>query len=66
MNIKTGEIKTFGHSDDLKRAMATGDWRLLERKPRSGCKSCYGRGYVGKNDRGEFVPCNCVLKPNRR
>jgi len=27
---------------------------------KASCKKCYGRGYVGKNDRGKLVPCRCV------
>lgn len=66
MNVKTGEIiekgeKILGLDVEIKK------------KPKSKCKKCFGRGYVGRaaqdgNKRGliivkgNLVPCRCVLK----
>lgn len=27
---------------------------------KASCRKCYGRGYVGRNDRGQLVRCTCV------
>ena len=60
MNVETGEIKTFKTEDEFQVAMRTGNWIALGRKPKASCKKCYGRGHVGQNDAGRFVPCSCV------
>ena len=31
------------------------------RKPNSGCRHCYGRGYTGKNLTGEPIACTCIF-----
>lgn len=64
MNVNTGEIRTFETADAMSEAIATGNWVALGKTPKASCKRCYGRGYIGRNDQGKFVPCNCV-KPNR-
>jgi hypothetical protein len=34
------------------------------RNPRSGCKHCYGRGYIGwDNKTGAPIPCSCIYPP---
>lgn len=34
------------------------------RNPRSGCKHCYGRGWIGKDYKtGAPVPCRCIYPP---
>lgn len=29
-------------------------------KAKSSCRHCHGRGYEGRNDQGEIVPCRCL------
>lgn len=57
MNPQTGEIKGF---QTWKDANAEGYTIRLKRKPRSNCKKCYGRGHIGINDQGKYVPCSCT------
>ena len=64
MNTETGEIRKFNTVEEMSEAIATGNWVALGKKPRASCKKCYGRGYIGKNDAGKYVPCSCV-KPIR-
>ena len=34
------------------------------KEPRSNCKHCYGRGYIGRlANNGAPVPCNCIYPP---
>ena len=33
------------------------------RKPNSGCKHCYGRGYTGTTLTGEPLACTCIFPP---
>lgn len=34
------------------------------RKPRSGCKKCYGRGFIGREAKSQTpIPCNCIYIP---
>lgn len=57
MNPVTGEIKEF---KTWPAAVRAGYTIALKRKPKPGCHKCYGRGHVGKNDQGLFVPCTCT------
>jgi hypothetical protein len=35
----------------------------LKKLPSTNCKSCYGRGYTGRNKQNlSFQPCNCMRK----
>lgn len=56
MNPNTGEIKML----DKIQAMKEGFTIPLKRKPKEICLHCYGRGHIGKNDQGKFVPCRCT------
>jgi len=38
MNVETGEIKEFESEDALQKAMASGKWVELEKRPNPGCK----------------------------
>lgn len=63
MDVKTGEIKEFKSDDELQKAMKTGHWVELERRPNPGCKRCHGRGHIGFNKPiSEYVICKCVKK----
>jgi len=53
---KTGQIKEFMSQ---KEAEQEGYTIPLTRSPKSSCKKCHGRGYIGMNDEGNKVPCSC-------
>lgn len=57
MNPNTGEIREFMTQAE---AEAQGYTVPLGREPKSSCNKCYGRGYDGVNDEGQFVPCTCT------
>lgn len=46
------------------RAIEMGrDLTLLNYPPKSSCRKCYGRGWMGKDaDTGQLWYCDCVLK----
>ena len=56
MNINTGEIKENPTPQDLQ----SGNYVMLGGIPKTSCKKCYGRGYIGKNDAGKYIICQCV------
>lgn len=60
MNVETGEIRVFPSKDELQAAIHTGKWVQLGKRPKANCKHCYGRGHIGVNDAGLYVPCGCV------
>ncbi len=57
MNPTTGEIKEFPTQEAARNAGFT---LPLQKEPARSCKKCYGRGHVGRNDEGQFVPCSCT------
>lgn len=58
MDPNTGKIREF---ESEEKAKEEGYTVLLKREPKPNCKKCYGRGHVGKNDKGEYVPCSCAM-----
>lgn len=33
----------------------------IVKNPRSGCRKCYGRGYIGRDSKTKMpIPCNCI------
>jgi len=67
MNVETGEIKEFESEDALQKAMASGKWVELEKRPNPGCKHCHGRGHRGFNSIAkEYVICKCVKKRQKK
>lgn len=58
MDLSTGKIY---NAEDAEKLRAAGrDMVPLKNKPKSNCKKCYGRGYVGTNIKtGKVVPCSC-------
>jgi len=60
-NVYTGEIYDL-HKSELKNILE-GEIPLLKR-PKSNCKTCYGRGYAGyDSDKRSYCTCNrCVDK----
>lgn len=59
MDPRTGEIKEFPNRTAAEKEGYTVH---LKCKPKPNCKRCYGRGHIGKNDRGLYVPCLCTQK----
>ncbi len=59
MNPDTGVIKEF---ESQRQAILDGYTIPVRRLPKPSCRSCSGRGHVGKNDQGQFVPCSCVMR----
>ena len=57
MNPKTGEIREF---ESVETAHKAGFTVPVQGKPKASCKKCYGRGWIGTNDKKEKVPCTCV------
>lgn len=58
MNPETGEVRQFQTEAEAK---AAGFSVPLKRDPNPKCKSCYGRGHVGKNlATGMYEPCKCT------
>lgn len=57
MNPNTGEIRAFMTQAE---AELKGYTIPLGREPKSSCNKCYGRGYDGINDEGQYVPCSCT------
>ena len=66
MDVKTGEIREFTTESEFQRAMKSGNWIALGKWPKPSCRKCYGRGHIGQNDRGEYVPCSCVKPVKER
>lgn len=63
MNVETGEIREFDDLDSLQKALATGEWEELTKRPEKSCKLCYGGGYTGYDTgRKRYVVCGCVKK----
>jgi hypothetical protein len=74
-NVQTGEFKIFEDKNqyELELSRRVG-WFGVERKPKSSCNVCYGRGYSGRiRARGvgedgkpldifTYVPCGCIVK----
>lgn len=65
MHKQTGEI-TEANQDILEMKFqftVDGKKYLIEKKPKSGCRKCYGRGYIGWHSKTKLViPCKCVGK----
>ena len=59
MNLDTGEIREF---QSQAQAELAGFLQPLTDKPKPSCKKCFGRGYIGINDNGKYVPCTCCCK----
>ena len=57
MDDRTGEIREFPTQEEAQKA---GFNVPLGSKPKASCRKCYGRGHVGQNDDGKYVPCSCV------
>lgn len=57
MNPDTGEIRKF---ETLDEAFKKGFIIPVNGLPKKSCRKCHGRGYIGKNDQGKYVPCSCV------
>lgn len=61
MDTNTGEIREFDSRDSLQKAVATGEWEQLRKRPDKNCKTCYGRGYIGYDlVSRKYVVCRCV------
>ena len=60
-NVSTGQIKFFADWILREEGVAGGDWIKIRSSPRSNCKRCYGRGYIGKHE-GRCLPCSCVYR----
>lgn len=58
MNPTTGEIQEFSSQEAANRSGYTVP---LRGEPNPKCKKCYGRGHIGRNDQGQYVPCSCCL-----
>lgn len=44
----------------FQKACETQNWDGIFPKPKSNCKHCYGRGYVGRDvNKNTYVPCGC-------
>ena len=56
-NIEVGR-----DTNEIEKAVVTGDWVRLSELAKKDCKKCYGRGYIGTDEQGNKVPCSCVLK----
>lgn len=57
----------FSMDSILERILkAAEEINLPTQKPKSNCKKCHGRGYVGINhDTQEPVPCACIFKKEK-
>lgn len=63
MDETTGEIKEFKDQEELDKAIRSGNWVELKRKPKKHCRHCHGRGHIGFNTSlGKYVPCRCCKK----
>ncbi len=59
MDPNTGKIKEF---ESRSAAEKEGYTIPLHHAPNPDCSRCYGRGHVGRNDQGLYVPCACTQK----
>ena len=57
MDPKTGKIRNFMTSGDARKAGYT---TPLRREPKKNCKKCFGRGHIGIDESGKYVPCKCT------
>lgn len=58
-NLMTGFLRKLKEPGEL-----IGSWEIyVWNEPKSNCKKCYGRGYIGKNVKTHLkVSCNCLYK----
>ena len=64
------DLKDFvEHKDDLR---SQNPWHVIKesakqmgiilQQPKSNCKHCHGRGYIGlRHENGEPIPCRCIF-----
>jgi hypothetical protein len=61
MNVETGEVREFDSRTELQKAIATGEWEELRKRPNKNCRKCYGRGHMGFNtSTRKYIVCQCV------
>jgi len=60
-NIYTGCIKFFSDWILREEGVAKGVWIKICSSPKTDCKKCYGRGYVGRYQ-DKYVPCKCLFR----
>jgi hypothetical protein len=61
-----GEVKTYDTKEDFDMDMNKG-FVPIDRPPPKNCKSCYGRGYVGRNiTLNYYVPCGCMFDTKKK
>lgn len=59
-NVFSGHLIDFPDID--KNTLQLG-FLPLKSSPKSNCKKCYGRFYIGKNSQNlTYIPCSCVNK----
>ena len=60
-NLRTAQFEVFNTKDDLFKAYKTGDYFPTYMRPNSNCKKCWGRGYIGFNEKiKKYIPCKCI------
>lgn len=67
MDLRTGEIINLTDEEYQKMPEETAKHLLkLLGPPKKGCRHCLGRGHIGKDQQGLFVPCRCVLRNQKK
>lgn len=66
-NPLNGEVKTYDTKEDFDMDMTRGGFVPIDRPPAKNCKTCYGRGYVGKDIiHNYFAPCGCMFDTKKK
>lgn len=66
-NPLNGEVKTYDTKEDFDMDMTRGGFVPIDRPPAKNCKTCYGRGYVGKDIvHNYFAPCGCMFEVKKK
>jgi len=61
-----GEVKAYDTPEDFDMDMSKG-FVPINRPPPKNCKSCYGRGYIGRNiTLNYYVPCGCQFDTKKK
>ncbi len=60
-NPADGSIKTYETTEEKGKLVP------IDRPANKNCKSCYGRGYLGKDIRiNYYVPCGCLFREKKK
>ena len=66
MHIKGGIIQEYKSVNEFKTDNVYKEWLRIGRRPKSGCRHCWGRGWVGRYaDTGTVDVCRCTYKKCR-